>query len=167
MRLPASQFAFGVSLFMSTIVSATPQIPHTRNMSPILGPTSIPVPLTPLTLILTLWPAKPLRKDDILTSVALASSAADAAGVLNPVGRKGFRTTVGDLLLRVPVFARSYTWGQLNATMETVKDYMVDKGQWAVATWEVEDMAISRKVAEGHLVSQSQFVDGEARLPWT
>ena len=140
-------------------------LPSLPSLSSLHSPTSIPIPLTHLTLTLTLWPANPLQKDDILTCVALASSAADAAGVLNPVGRRGFRTVVGDLLLRVPVFARSYTWGQLNATVETVKDYMVEQGQWVVATWEVEDMAISRKVAEGAFVSRSRFIDGKTRLP--
>lgn len=49
--------------------------------------------------------------------------------------------------------------------METVKDYMVEQGQWVVATWEVEDMAISRKVAEGGFVSRSRLIDGKTRLP--
>ena len=55
------------------------------------------------------------------------------------------------MILRIPVLARSYTWGQLDATVEVVKDDMLEEGLWVSGSWEVEDRAIGRMVAAGGL----------------
>ena len=85
--------------------------------------------------------------DDILTCIALTQSKAESVDPYLPA--RTFSAGSGYVFIIILPSSDIYTWDQLYATMQGLKDYMVLHEQWVEGTWWVVNIDLQSYVAEG------------------